>query len=105
MTEKILQLNIEKKIFWSLSITLVLCIAFYIFFINATVRNVVSRQNLEAEASRLTVAIGEKEFEYISLRNAITLPLAYSLGFVEAGDKIYVSRTPKTLVSYNNSAY
>ncbi len=93
MTEKVLQLqmNKERTVFWSLLVILVLSAFLYIYCINATVHNVVSRQNLENEASQLTLKIGSEEFDYISRRNAITLQLAYSLGFHDANVKKYIS--------------
>ncbi len=100
MTEKVLQLNREKTLFWTLVGILFLCIGLYMYFINATVHNVVIRQNLESEASTLTLSIGSQEFKYISNRNAITLPLAYSLGFKDVSAKTFLSKTPSSQVSY-----
>lgn len=99
MTEKILQLNREKTIFWVLLSILFLCAGFYMYFINMTVHNVVIRQNLESENSGLTVAISNEEFKYISKRNAITLSLAYSLGFQDSNVKTYITRNQSTRVA------
>ena len=65
MVEKVLQLNNEKTIFWSLLGILLLCAGFYMYFINVTIHNVVSRQNIEEELARLTLSIGNYEFKYI----------------------------------------
>ena len=67
MTEKIIQFNSEKMVFWTLLSVLFLCIGFYMYFINSTVHNVVAREKLEAEAAQLTLALGSQEFRYISL--------------------------------------
>ena len=72
----------------------------YVYFIRSTISNVVVRQNLEQEASSLTLAIGGEEFSYIAKRNAITLELAHSLGFKDSHDKIFVSRNPDTKVAF-----
>lgn len=93
MKEKILQLHTEKNIFWTLAGILLLCAGFYTYSITTTIHNVVERQNLENKASTLTLAIGANEFKYISMRNAITLSYAQSLGFSESHDKIFLSRT------------
>ncbi len=94
MTEAILlQLNNrEKTIFWSLIGTLFLFAGLYMYFINSTIHNVVAKQNLETEASALTLAIGSQEFEYIHMRNTVTLPLAYSLGFKDVRNKTFISQ-------------
>ena len=100
MVEKVLELNREKTIFWTLLGAFALCAGFYMYFINATVRNIVLRQNLENEASQLTLKIGSQEFEYITKRNSVTLPLARSLGFKEAKVKAYIALSPDTKVAY-----
>ncbi|MBA3733207.1 hypothetical protein H0W91_02400 [Patescibacteria group bacterium] len=100
MTEKILELNNGKTIFWSLVGVLLLSLAFYMYFINITIHNVVARQNLESEASTLTLSIGNQEFKYITLRNNITLPLALSMGFREMAMKTFVPKDPSTRVAF-----
>ncbi len=92
MVEKVLQLNKEKTIFWALIGVLFLCAGFYMYFINNTVHNVVARQDLEAEASNLTLSIGNREFQYISKRNGITLSRAKELGFKEVLAKTFISK-------------
>ena len=91
MVEKVLNLQKEKTIFWFLTGSLFILMCFYIYFINITVHNVVAKQNFENEAGQLTLAIGNKEFEYISKRNAVNLQLAYSMGFKDAKVSEYVS--------------
>ncbi|MFZ2522602.1 MAG: hypothetical protein WAX44_03780 [Minisyncoccia bacterium] len=91
MVERVLQFNKERIIFLTLVGALFISMCFYIYYINITVHNVVARQNLENEASQLTLSIGNKEFEYISMRNAIDLSLAQSLGFRETAVRTYIS--------------
>ena len=100
MVEKVLQLNREKTIFWVLLGVLFLCASFYMYFVNSTIHNVVTRQNLEKESTQLTLKIGNEEFQYITMRNSITLPLAYSLGFKDVSVKIFISRDITPSVAY-----
>ncbi len=100
MVEKVLQLHREKTIFWSLLGILVISAFFYMYFINTTVHNIVVRQNLESEASTLTLALGNQEFQYIKARNSVTLQLAYSLGFKDVREKSFVVQKPLPQVSY-----
>ena len=100
MTEKVLQLNNEKTMFWGLLGALFLSICFYIYLINATVHNVVARQNFESEASGLTLKIGNQEFQYITSRNNVTLALAHSMGFKDVSEKTFISRNSNKQVSY-----
>lgn len=100
MVEKVLELNREKTIFWTLLGILFLCAGFYMYFINTTIHNIVTRQNLESESSKLTLAIGSEEFKYISMRNGVTLDLAYSLGFKDITAKRFISKSVNSQVSY-----
>ncbi len=100
MVEKVLQLNREKAIFWTLFGILLLSAGFYMYFVRTTISDVIARQNLENEASSLTLSIGNQEFEYISKRNTITLALAHSLGFKDGQNKTFISRNPSTEVAY-----
>jgi len=103
MTEAILlQLhNREKTIFWSLIGILFVFAGLYMYFINATIHNVVAKQNLENEASHLTLAIGSQEFKYIQMRNNVTLAMAYSLGYKDVENKTFISKKPSSpQVSY-----
>ncbi len=100
MTEKILQLNTQKNIFWTLVGILFLCAGLYMYYVTSTIHHVVSRQNLEAKASQLTLKLGSEEFQYVSLRNGITLARATSLGFTETSPATYISRDTLPQVSY-----
>ncbi|MEQ1500160.1 MAG: hypothetical protein ABL917_02160 [Parcubacteria group bacterium] len=100
MLEKALQINREKTIFWSLLGAILICAGFYVFLINATIHNVVARQNLESEASSLTLSIGSKEFEYISKRNEVTKQLAYSMGFKDVEVKSFVNKNSDASVAF-----
>jgi hypothetical protein len=103
MAEKILQLNTEKNIFRILITAFIFCAVFYIYLINVTIRNVVTRENLENKISELSLTIGNKEFQYISLRNGITLSMAHSLGFRDIKEKTYISNKIVSYASYLNT--
>src|ERR1035437_7222812 len=94
MAEKIIQLNTEKNIFWTLVGILFFCMCFYMYSINMTVRNVVLRSTLQNKISELRLSNSNSEFEYITAQNNVTLASAYSLGFKDVTDKIYVSIRP-----------
>lgn len=92
MTEKILHLNTEKNMFWALVVILFLCTGLYMYLVTTTIHNVVSRQNLENKATQISLAIAKSEYQYIGLRNNITLSYAYSLGFRDISEKNFISR-------------
>src|ERR1035437_525346 len=94
MAEKIIQLNTEKNIFWTLCGILFFCLCFYMYSINMTVRNVVLRSALQNKISAMTLSVGNSEFQYITAQNNVTLASAYSLGFKDVAEKIYISKRP-----------
>ncbi len=100
MTENILHTHIQKNIFWTSVAFIILCAGFYMYLINMTIHNVVAREGYESEATRVMLAIGTEEFNYIGMRNNITLARAYSLGFSDAGEKTFMTRNSKGFVSY-----
>lgn len=100
MTKTIAQINKEKAIFWALLSILILSAAFYMYCINSTVRNVVLREQFENEATKIALDISNKEFQYISMRNSITLEFAHSLGFKDVSNKTFLTKNANTVVSY-----
>lgn len=100
MTEKILELNREKTIFWILSAILLLSVGFYMYSINATIRNIVLRERLEAESSQISLNVSNQEFKYITMHNSITLSLAYAHGFKDVSEKKFISQNHTDLVSF-----
>jgi hypothetical protein len=100
MTKAITHLSREKIVFWILAGILLLSVGFYMFCINSTVRNVVSREKLEADSSKLALEISNKEFQYISMRNAITFEYAETLGFKEVSQKTFLNKNSTKTVSY-----
>jgi hypothetical protein len=96
------QLQAHKQaLFWMFAALVVTLFGLYIYFINATVFNVVTREKLETHIADLNTHVSEIEIENIALKNSITLDRATALGFTESRDTIFVSRTSRNL-SYNN---
>ncbi len=90
----------EKVVFWFLVSILGLCTLVYILSIHATVRNIVTRENVEERISNLSLDIASKEFQYISQKNTITKVLATTLGFSEVQSRTYISPEQTKQVSY-----
>ncbi len=72
----------EKKIFWSLFSVFVFFVASYGFLLNSAMMNAVSKQNMERQISSLSSDVNSLEFQYLNLKNSITLELAQSKGFI-----------------------
>ena len=81
----------EKKIFWVLFSVFALFIVSYGFLLNSTMMNAVSKQNMGKEMVSLGSDVNSLEFQYLNIKNSITLELAQSKGFVQvSSDKFAV---------------
>lgn len=90
--EKALALTEERGVFWLLAAVLIASFVLYSVFVQRTIRNVVERQHLETEMSVLNSRIGELEFKYISMRNNVTIDMAYAKGFKDVAQTKFVSK-------------
>ena len=82
----------DRRILWSLIGVLFFVLLFYGYFVNATIINIVGRQNTLQEVNALESLIGDLESQYSNLRNVLTHDYASSLGFNEPDDQIFVSQ-------------
>ncbi len=85
--------NFEERAFFTLATLLALSVALYLYFISATILNVVDRTSALGEAKVLDTKISELESEYMAFGAVIDLPAAKTLGFQEIAKIDYVSRT------------
>ncbi len=84
--------NQQKALFWIAIAAAFLCAILYGYFLNAAIVNVVEREKAEEKMARLNSQIADLEFSYISLKNVISLDLAYSLGYQNAEGAKFISR-------------
>lgn len=85
----------ERNIFLTLCGLLFLSSFFYIYCITTTIHNVVAREDVETKIADITLAIGQKEFNYINLKNTITPIRVAELGFTEVSEKTFI--TPQSV--------
>lgn len=90
----------RKGIFWALAVVLVVLCGMYMYFINATVLNVVARERYENQIAEMTSKVSDLEFKNITLKNSITMDKASTLGFIETSNVTFISRDSRNL-SYN----
>ncbi len=84
--------NIEKQIFWGVFTLLLLLGTSYVFFVNKTILNIVERESFEEKIITLNSQISELEFDYIALKNNITIDYAHSVGFHNVDSVKFASR-------------
>jgi ABC-type Na+ efflux pump permease subunit len=85
--------SLEKRVFSALSMSIIVVLVLYGYFVNETVFNIVSRKSLEAEIATLNSDIGALELNYIARKNNVTLEYAYAKGFKDVTSTTYVART------------
>jgi len=84
--------DLQKKMFWASLLITVFFATAYGLLVRDTIMNVVGRQNMEKEISALASSVGSLESDYISLKNNVTLELAYSKGFVANNSQKFVMK-------------
>lgn len=94
--------NNTRTLITALLILALLLAALYGVLVRSAVLNVVEREQVEAEITRLVTHIGELEFDYIDQKNDVTIDLAYEMGYSDITDTSYISRNSAvSVLSYN----
>ena len=86
----------RKYLFLVLVSILAFSVLSYIYAINSIAKNTALRASLEEEVAEVGSEISKLEFEYIGLKNAVTLELALAYGLQEKNPQ-YVSRNVHNL--------
>jgi TolA-binding protein len=81
----------EKASYWMLVGILVSSFVLYAYLVNVTVHNVVRWQGLQTQISSLNMKLSQLEFQYISMKNDVTLDKAHALGFRDVSEPAYLS--------------
>lgn len=81
-----------KFFFIAFVLGIIFSASFYVYSVNQTVFNTVERQKKESVISSLSSEVTSLEYKYISMKNAVTLDLAYEKGFKNAGELTVISR-------------
>lgn len=98
---KAISYDSRVRFFWFLVTISVMSLGVYVYAINSTARNIAARQVLERQIAEVSANLESLEFAYIELKNNVTMELAYQYGFREARNPLYVSRSPKTSLTFN----
>ena len=94
--KKITNCEPNKKCFWVLIIVLVFCFFSYGYCVRGAIVNVVERQNMENELSKLNTKVIDLETQYIKAKSSITTELASELGFVSVSNTKFVVKNVNT---------
>ncbi len=70
-----------KTVFWSFVCMLFFMVTCYVYLINTATRNGVSWSKTEESIASIGSHVSELESSYLSLKQSVTLSLAYAKGF------------------------
>ncbi len=73
-------------------------VGLYLYMLSASVVHVVVRKEVHRSIVDLKSEIGELEAEYIAAQHRVSSHVANLDGYISVSDKIFVDRTPSSLV-------
>ena len=82
----------REILFWIAMALLFVLIALYGYLVNTTIVHIVDRKAAENNTATVLANISELEAEYLGLKKGITREFAYSLGFKDPKNVVYVIR-------------
>ena len=95
MVAKVIKNQIEKFEYREKNIVRVLFSAFVLLLISyGAIMNSVRTEQVEKDLSTLNSSINSMEFDYLNAKNAITMDLATSMGFVEVKNQKFLAMRP-----------
>lgn len=76
---------------------------FYMYSVNKTVVLIAQRESIESKIASNIAIISKLEAVYISEKSNVTLELAKSLGYGQAGAVVYVPKKSVSILTRNSS--
>jgi len=92
MKAKIISIKKTPAIFYLLLGAIVFSAVFYVYCVNAAVRNAVVRREALNHIDRLQTQMSELEYRYMANENRMTIESAKLLELVELSQKIFIPR-------------
>jgi hypothetical protein len=94
--------GMERTTFMCACACFLVAFSLYVYFLSASVVNVVMRQEIDQEIRTVNATLADLESRYITARSRITEAEAFERGFEKGAEKTYVSKTPENLVLSRN---
>jgi hypothetical protein len=80
----------------------VLAFGLYMYFLSASIVNVVIRQEIDTEIRETSTRIAELEARYVAAKGTVTEATASEKGFMNASTKTFVSKKSENVVLSRN---
>lgn len=88
----------ERTWFFAAATLLAVTFILYAYFVMASVVHVVIRKELSQEAVTKSSYVSQLETEYIDAQHAVSEEIATQRGYTKIEKKVFVDKTPTTLV-------
>lgn len=92
----------ESRIFYAAFIFLITMFFAYIYFVSASVADVVVRKEVDAQITEVGSKLSQLEAEYIEMQHSISADIATHKGFVAVDTKVFIQAGGDTLVLRGN---
>ena len=92
----------ESKFFYAALFSCIAVLCSYMYFVSATIADVVMRKEVDKEISSLGTKVSQLESEYIEMQHSVSSEIATREGYVVASKKIFIDRAEDTLVFNGN---
>ena len=92
----------ESRLFYVALFACVAVFVTYMYFVSASVMNVVMRKETDAQIREIATQVGQLEAQYIDMQHSVSSDIATLRGFVVADQKIFIDRQADTLVLLQN---
>ena len=93
----------ERTLFWSLFSVFVFFVFLYGYFVNGAIMNAVHKENLQSKISALNTNVNALEFQYLGMKNGITMDLALSRGYVQVPESHFALLSQNHSLSVNEN--
>ena len=98
------QQKVRVRLFQTLVAISIISVFVYVYSVMSMARNVAFSQELEGNIDSISSKVEALEFAQIGLKNNVTFERARDLGFKEAVNPLYVSRSSAPSLSFNTTA-
>ncbi len=92
----------RQRLFYFLIAVILITASFYAFLIQKAIMNVVAREKVMNEVMEVSTRVALLEEAHLSLKNNITLELAYEKGLKDTGVSYYISKKSLTAMASKN---
>lgn len=96
------KIHIEKTIFMALACTCLVLCSLYMYFVSASVVQVVMRTETNQEITKLSSEISGLEGRYIEAQHRVSSDIASLQGYQKTDAKIFINKTEGSLVLRTN---